>query len=87
MDIDTNEIRDSLRRAHKRWHIDGGRTVKTMHVRLKWQSDIARVTIDDRINRRAGLESPWRPFRSPVCKSISRNRRRQLIRLGKRRMF
>ena len=87
MDIHTNEIRDYLRRAPKRWHFDGGRMVNTMFVRLKWLSDIARGTIDDRINRRAGLESPWRPFHDPICKSITRNRRRQLIRLGKRPMF
>jgi len=87
MDLDTNEIRDYLRRAPKRWSFDGGRMINTTHVRLKWLADIARGPIDERINRRAGLESPWRPFHNPALKSITRNRRRRLVKQGKRPMF
>jgi hypothetical protein len=77
--IDTNEIRDYLKRApKKRWTFDGRRMVNTTHVRLKWLSSIAIGTIDARINRRAGITDHWRPFHNPVWKSIERNRRRML---------
>ena len=52
--LETNEIRDYLKRAPKRMYFDGRRMVNTMHVRFKWLSEIAIGTLDERINRRAG---------------------------------
>lgn len=77
--LETNEIRDYLKRAPKRMYFDGRRMVNTMHVRLKWLSEIALGTIDERINRRAGNPSRWEPWRFPVASAIRRHARRQAV--------
>lgn len=80
--IHPNEIRDYIARAPKRWAFDGRRMVNNTHVRLVWLADIARGTLDDRINRRAGIVELWRPWHNPVFKSVARHQRklrRQLL--------
>ena len=79
-----NEIRDYLARAPRRFHFDGARMVNTTCVRLKWLSDIARGTLDERINRRAGLQSPWIPWQHPVQSAIRRHHRNEQRKLGMR---
>jgi len=82
--IDQNEIRDYVRRAPKRMFFDGMRMVNTMHVRLKWLSSIAMGTLDERINRRAGMPDKWDPWKNPVGSSIRRHARRMtVIRCGR----
>lgn len=53
MNIDTNEIRDYLNRAPRKWEYRDGRMLNNTHARLKWLSEIAIGSIDQRINRRA----------------------------------
>lgn len=76
MAIDQNEIRDYLNRAPKRRQFDGGRVVNTTHVRFAWLCQIAFGTLDERINRRAGLVFPWEPWKNPIGTSIRRHKRR-----------
>lgn len=70
-----NEIRDYLGRAPRKWCFDSGRMVNTTHVRLKWLADIARGTLDQKINRRAGLVDVWRTWVNPVNSAIRRHGR------------
>lgn len=77
--IETNEIRDYLNRAPKRVYFDGRRMVNTMHVRLKWLSQIAMGPLDERINRRAGNPSRWEPWKFPVASAMRRRARRQAV--------
>lgn len=81
-----NEIRDYLQRAPKRPYFDGERIVFTTHVRLKWLSEIARGTIDAKINRRAAVPDPWKPFRNPVVNSRNRHHSNELRKRGLRSM-
>lgn len=77
--LDQNEIRDYLKRAPKRMYFDGARMVNTTHARLKWLSEIALGSLDERINRRAGQPSRWEPWRFPVASAIRRHARRQAV--------
>jgi hypothetical protein len=73
----TNEIRDYIERAPKRGlFFNGAQIVSTMHVRLKWLSEIAHGTIDQRINRRAGIVIDRPFYKYPVGSSIARHARR-----------
>ena len=75
MTLDHNEIRDYINRAPKRVRFDGKQIIWNTAARLKWLADIARGSIDDRINRRAGVvdaHGPWKPC--PVYKAKQRNR-------------
>lgn len=76
MELHTNEIRDYLARAPKRWSFNGQGMVNHTHVRLKWLADLARGTLHERINRRAGLIDPWRPWCNPVASAIRRYQRK-----------
>lgn len=80
--VHPNEIRDYLQRAPRRLSFDGTRMVNHTHVRLKWLADIARGPIDERINRRAGIEPQWRPFCNPVWSSIRRHARNERRKRG-----
>lgn len=79
----TNEIRDFIERAPKRFTFDGKRMVNHAHSRYKWFSEISIGSIDSRINRRAGIVDEWIPWVNPTYKSMSRNRRN----LAKRSLF
>lgn len=79
----TNEIRDYLDRAPKRWSFNGGEMVNHTHTRLRWMSSIAQGTLNERINRRAGATDEWRPFANPVTKALQRHRRNNLRRYGR----
>lgn len=72
----TNEIRDYLQRAPRKWSYDGRRLINNTRPRLLWLADIARGTLDERINRRAGFASPWLPWKHPTHSSIQRHHRR-----------
>jgi len=83
-----NEIRDFLVRAPRRqWFFNGRRMHNYAHCRKLWLEDIARGTIDERINRRSGLKVfasiQYAPWRGPYS-AIKRNKRRQLQRSGLR---
>jgi len=80
--LQTNEIRDYLARAPKRWTFNGGRMVNHTFARLSWLADISRGTLDARINRRAGILDEWKPWHSPVASSMRRHHRRALRREG-----
>ena len=75
-----NEIRDYIERAPRKWEFRDGRMVNHTHVRLKWLSEIACGTIDQRINRRAGVPDQWRPWCDPTFKAMVRNQRKRLRR-------
>ncbi len=79
--MDINEIRDYLERAPRKWSFDGKRLTNTTRARLLWLADIARGTLHERINRRAGIVSARRPWHNPTWHAIERHRRR-LIRTG-----
>jgi hypothetical protein len=75
-----NEIRAFLNRAPKPFAFNSQRVVYNTHARLKWLADIARRTIDERINRRAGIrlrDHPW-PH-TPTNKARARHDKRCLV--------
>lgn len=74
-----NEIRDYLRRAPKKWSFDGARMVNHSHARLVWLASMAQGTLDEKINRRAGIAEAWQPWHFPVDSARRRHNRRQLI--------
>jgi len=86
LDIHPNEIRDYVQRAPKRWSFDGSRMINQTGVRLKWLHSLCMGTIDERINRRAGLIDEWRPFSNPAHSAVRRKERRnKLIAYGRKR--
>lgn len=78
--MNTNEIRDYVERAPKRWRFEGGRMVNHTHVRYKWLAELALGTIDSKINRRAGIVDKWEPFKNPTWKAIRRHNRKMHMR-------
>ena len=58
----TNEIRDCIQRAPARCVFDGRQIVWNTHARLVWLASMAHGSIDDRINRRAGLIYEFKPW-------------------------
>ena len=81
MILHPNEIRDYLARAPRRFHFDGMRMVNNTAARFAWLASIASGTLDQRINRRAGITDDYKPFKFPVYSSQKRHHRRQLIKL------
>ena len=71
-----NEIRDYIQRAPARCVFNGREIVWNTHARLVWLASLARGSMDDRINRRAGIIDTYEPWKmSPVHKAARRNRR------------
>ena len=81
MSLHPNEIRDYLARAPRRFHFDGMQMVNNTSARFAWLASIASGTLDQRINRRAGITDDYKPFKYPVYTSQKRHHRRQLIKL------
>ena len=81
MCLHPNEIRDYLARAPHRFHFDGMRMVNNTAARFAWLASIASGTLDQRINRRAGIADDYKPFKYPVYSSQKRHHRRQQIKL------
>ena len=79
MNQEKNEIRDYLARAPRRFHFDGRRMVNNTGARFTWLATLASGTIDQRINRRAGIDDTYQPFKYPVYSSQKRHHRRQMI--------
>ena len=73
-----NEIRDFLERAPRKWSFNGSRMASHSHVRYKWLSEMSCGSIDQRINRRAGIPDEWKPWRYPIYKAMARNQRKRL---------
>jgi hypothetical protein len=72
-----NEIRDYLARAPKRWQYQhDGSMVNNTGARLKWLVTLCQGTLDERINRRAGILDTWLPWKKPVRSAIARNQRK-----------
>lgn len=84
-DLHTNEIRDYLARAPKKWEFRGREMINNTHVRLVWLAGIAYGPLNERINRRAGIINPWRPFCNPTTSAIRRNDRNKFRHAGIRR--
>lgn len=82
--LQTNEIRDYVTRAPKRWHFNGSSMVNNTYVRLKWLTEIATGLLHDKINRRAGIIFEFTPWKYPVQSSIKRNHRNNLRKRGLR---
>lgn len=75
--MNQNEIRDYIERAPLRRQVNGSRMLNNTAARYAWLSTIARGTLDDRINRRAGIVEVWNPWGTDqVRKSINRNGRK-----------
>ena len=81
MNLDPNEIRDYLSRAPRRFHFNGMRMVNNTAARFSWLASIASGTLDQRINRRAGINDVYRPFKYPAHSSQKRHHRRQMVKL------
>jgi len=81
MNPEQNEIRDYLARAPRRFHFDGIRMVNNTAARFSWLALIASGTLDQRINRRAGITDVYRPFKYPAHSSQKRHHRRQMVKL------
>ena len=70
-----NEIRDYIQRAPARCVFNGRQIVWNTHSRLQWLASLARGSIDDRINRRAGIVDNYQPWKmSPEHKACRRHR-------------
>lgn len=80
--LHANEIRDYVERAPKRLHFDGNRMVNNTDARLTWLASLTRGTINERINRRAGITEIWIPWKYPVGSAVRRNYRNNLRKLG-----
>lgn len=76
--MNTNEIRDYLDRAPKRWAYRDGKMVNFTGARLKWLASMCQGTLHERINRRAGIVQAWLPWKNAVHSAIRRHRRNQL---------
>ena len=73
--LEQNEIRDYIQRAPARCVYNGSQIVWNTPSRLVWLASLARGSIDDRINRRAGIldeQQPWKT--SPTHKASRRHR-------------
>ncbi|ABD71996.1 hypothetical protein Rfer_4310 (plasmid) [Rhodoferax ferrireducens T118] len=77
MDLHPNEIRDFLARAPKRRSPNGQGFVNNTHSRFKWLCDIAHGTLNEKINRRAGVSDPCKPWVNPVWSAIRRHSRKK----------
>ena len=81
MILNQNEIRDYLARAPRRFHFNGMCMVNNTAARFSWLASIASGTLDQRINRRAGINDVYRSFKYPIYSSQKRHHRRQMIKL------
>lgn len=78
-ELNGNEIRDYVERGPKRRAYSGSRVVNNTRARYIWLADLARGTLNERINRRAGVREEPKPWAFPVGSSTRRHRRRQEI--------
>lgn len=84
-ELHENEIRDYINRAPRRFHFNGQQMVNNTHGRLKWLMDLARGTLHERINRRAGIQDIWQPWQQPSWVSAkNRHHRNELRKRGLR---
>lgn len=84
MELAVNEIHDYLQRAPARSTVDQltGKVRWHTHARLTWLADLARGTIDERINRRAGIvPDPFKPFHCTTQSAVRRHARRRRLAL------
>ncbi|ABM39493.1 conserved hypothetical protein (plasmid) [Polaromonas naphthalenivorans CJ2] len=80
MELHSNELRDYILRAPKRWTFNGCEMVNNSEACYRWLEQLCRGTLDQRINRRAGLVEKWFPYwRTPTMKSIKRHHDREHI--------
>ena len=78
MGLHPNELRDYIQRAPKRWSFNGFEMVNNAEACNRWLDQLCRGTIDQRINRRAGMGEKWFPYGpTPIMKSIRRHRARE----------
>lgn len=83
--VNANEIQDYINRAPKPFHFDGMRMIYNTHARLVWLADIARGTLNERINRRAGIQDKYEPWKQPCwVRASNRHRRNELRKRGLR---
>jgi hypothetical protein len=74
-ELEQNEIRDYIQRAPARCVFNGKEIVWNTHARLVWLASLARGSIDERINRRAGILDCFQPWKiSPEHKASRRHR-------------
>lgn len=84
MGLAINEIHDYRQRAPARCTVDQltGKVKWHTHARLAWLTDISRGSIDERINRRAGIvPDPFKPFHCATQSAVRRHTRRRLAAL------
>lgn len=79
-ELHANEIRDYINRAPKKWDFDGLRMINNTHARLIWLASIAHGTLDERINRRAGIKDLWQPWMQPFWVKAAKRHRRNTFR-------
>ena len=71
----SNEIRDFQKRAPKRFIRTGRSYFNAAAVRYRWLAEISRGTIDERIQRRAGIPIDHDRY-TAIYKSIRRHARK-----------
>lgn len=77
-----NEIRDYADRAPRRRQIFGKRLVNNTRARFVWLAELAKGTLDERINRRAGVVEPYRAWPEDPVRRARARRERKLSRKG-----
>lgn len=86
-ELHQNEIRDYLNRAPKKWEFRGGEMVNNTYPRLTWLASIASGTLNERINRRAGIVDQYIPWKYPTGSAIRRHKRNELRKKGTRTLL
>lgn len=80
--MNTNEIRDYVERAPRRRHMIGQRLVNNTRARFLWLADLAKGTLDERINRRAGVLDTFRPWAGDLVARAQARHARKIARKG-----
>ncbi len=76
--LQINEITDFLNRAPKKLVYNGYGIQNNSAIRFRWLSEICAGSINQRINRRAGIKDDYIPWKSPTFASVSRHSRKLL---------
>ena len=83
MEIHPNEIRDFVNRAPRPFVFEGQRILDMSRVRGTWLSEMASGSIDDRINRRAGIKKTKLFYKTnTIFASVRRNHRNEMRKIG-----
>ncbi|ADV02168.1 MULTISPECIES: hypothetical protein [Comamonadaceae] len=80
MTPEINEIRAFVNRAPKTWMFRDGELLNFTPARHAWLNKMASGSLDQRINRRAGICTQTPIWKYPTMSAIQRNQRRRIRR-------